>query len=69
MAIKSGHHRLYVIGNGFDLHHGLPCGYADFNVVRVERIMGTTHERYCGRSWLVMLMSLNRHPSDDDVER
>ncbi len=22
--------KLYVIGNGFDLHHGLPCGYADF---------------------------------------
>lgn len=39
------------------------------DVVRVERIMGTTHERYCGRSWLVMLMSLNRHRSDDDVER
>lgn len=22
---------LYIIGNGFDLHHGLPTGYADFN--------------------------------------
>ena len=22
--------RLYIIGNGFDRHHGLPCGYADF---------------------------------------
>ena len=21
--------KLYVIGNGFDLHHGMPCGYAD----------------------------------------
>ena len=30
MAIKSEHRKLYVIGNGFDLHHGLPCGYADF---------------------------------------
>ena len=23
-------HKLYVIGNGFDMHHGLPCGYAHF---------------------------------------
>lgn len=23
-------YKLYVIGNGFDMHHGLPCGYADF---------------------------------------
>ena len=30
MAIKSEHRKLYVIGNGFDKHHGLPCGYADF---------------------------------------
>jgi hypothetical protein len=22
--------KLYVIGNGFDLHHGMPCGYVDF---------------------------------------
>lgn len=22
--------KLYVIGNGFDKHHGLPCGYSDF---------------------------------------
>ena len=39
------------------------------DVVRVERIMGTTHERYYGKNWLAMLMSLNRHQSDDDVER
>lgn len=37
-------------------------------VVRVEKIMGTTHERYYGKNWLVMLMSLNRHRSDVDVE-
>lgn len=23
-------HRLYVIGNGFDLHHGIPSNYSDF---------------------------------------
>lgn len=22
--------KLYIIGNGFDLHHGIKCGYADF---------------------------------------
>lgn len=21
---------LYITGNGFDLHHGIPCKYADF---------------------------------------
>lgn len=30
MSIVSSPRKLYVIGNGFDLHHGLPCGYADF---------------------------------------
>ena len=30
MNIGSSPRKLYVIGNGFDLHHGLPCGYADF---------------------------------------
>jgi hypothetical protein len=28
MAVR----KLYVIGNGFDKHHGLPCGHADFRV-------------------------------------
>ncbi|MBR6755416.1 MAG: hypothetical protein IKM15_00470, partial [Peptococcaceae bacterium] len=22
--------KLYIIGNGFDLHHGLPTSYADY---------------------------------------
>lgn len=39
------------------------------DVVRVEKIMGTTHESYYGKNWLAMLMSLNRHRSDVDVER
>ena len=30
MNIKMGPRKLYVIGNGFDKHHRLPCGYADF---------------------------------------
>ena len=30
MSIVSRPRKLYVIGNGFDKHHGLPCGYADF---------------------------------------
>ena len=30
MGIVSRPRKLYVIGNGFDMHHGLPCGYADF---------------------------------------
>ena len=47
-------HKLYVIGNGFDLHHGLPCSYSDFevwlqenrpNVYRnMNRIYGECHE-------------------------
>ena len=32
MSIVSSPSKLYVIGNGFDKHHGLPCGYADFRV-------------------------------------
>ena len=32
MSIVSSTRKLYVIGNGFDKHHGLPCGYADFRV-------------------------------------
>lgn len=39
------------------------------DVVRVEKIMGTTHESYYGKNWLMLLMSLNRHRSDVDVER
>lgn len=30
MSIVSSPRKLYVIGNGFDKHHGQPCGYADF---------------------------------------
>lgn len=30
MSIVSSPRKLYVIGNGFEKHHGLPCGYADF---------------------------------------
>ena len=30
--------KLYVIGNGFDKHHGMPCGYGDFkNWLMVEQ--------------------------------
>ena len=30
MNLFSAHRKLYLIDNGFDLHHGLPCGYVDF---------------------------------------
>lgn len=30
MSVVSSPRKLYVIGNGFDKHHGQPCGYADF---------------------------------------
>ena len=36
--------KLYVIGNGFDLHHGMPCGYADF----IAWLQGNRHEVYNG---------------------
>lgn len=39
------------------------------DVVLVENILGSTHESYVGKSWLVMLMSLNRNRGDVDVER
>lgn len=29
--------RLYVIGNGFDLHHGIPSSYAQFGEFLEER--------------------------------
>ena len=28
---KRAHRKLYIIGNGFDIHHGLKTGYADFH--------------------------------------
>ena len=34
--------KLYVIGNGFDLHHGMPCGYVDF----IAWLQGNRHEVY-----------------------
>lgn len=37
------------------------------DVVRVENIVGTTHESYYGKNWLAMLMSLKRHRSDYDI--
>ena len=78
MAIKSGHHRLYVIGNGFDLHHGLPCGYADFNVwLQVNKpevyhmlnhIYGECkNEMWCHFEKSLVSFSLDDYP--DDVTR
>ena len=36
--------KLYVIGNGFDLHHGMPCGYVDF----IAWLQENRHEVYNG---------------------
>ena len=44
MNIGSSQRKLYVIGNGFDLHHGLPCGYADF----MAWLQGKRPEVYSG---------------------
>ena len=37
--------------------------------VRVSYIKGTTHPSYYGNNWLVMMMSLERHKDDFDVEK
>ncbi len=37
------HDKLYVIGNGFDLHHGMPTQFSDFRTfARKLRQMCTT---------------------------
>ena len=36
--------------------------------VRVDDIKGTTHPSYYGESWLVMMMNLERHKEDTDVD-
>ena len=36
--------------------------------VRVADIKGSTHPSYCGLNWLGMIMSLERHKEDYDVE-
>ena len=71
-------HKLYVIGNGFDLHHGLPCSYSDFEVWLQEnrpdvyrnmnRIYGECHDGM----WSVFEHSLAGFNLDDypvDVTR
>lgn len=37
--------------------------------VRVADIQGTPHRSYYGNNWLVMMMSLERHKDDYDVEK
>ena len=37
--------------------------------VRVKDIKSTTHPSYYGENWLVMMMSLERHKNDYDVEK
>ena len=39
--------RLYIIGNGFDIAHGIPCKYSDFR-------------RYCEEKMPKMYEKLNR---------
>ena len=71
-------HKLYVIGNDFDLHHGLPCSYSDFEVWLQEnrpdvyrnmnRIYGECHDGM----WSVFEHSLVGFNLDDypvDVTR
>lgn len=37
--------------------------------VRIADIKGTTHPSYYGNNWLVMMMSLERHKNDIDMEK
>ena len=46
----------YVKGRSYEAH------------IRVEDIKGTTHPSYYGNNWLVMMMSLERHKTDTDIE-
>lgn len=78
MNICTSHRKLYVIGNGFDLHHGLPCGYADFMAwLQVDRpkVYSTLNRIYgdCdGNNWSDFeenLASFNLDDYPDDVTR
>ena len=78
MNIGSSPRKLYVIGNGFDLHHGLPCGYADFMAwLQVDRpkVYSTLNRIYgdCdGNNWSDFeesLASFNLDDYPDDVTR
>ena len=78
MNIGSSQRKLYVIGNGFDLHHGLPCGYADFMAwLQVDRpkVYSTLNRIYgdCdGNNWSDFeesLASFNLDDYPDDVTR
>ena len=44
MPAPSSPRRLYVIGNGFDLHHGLRTGFGDFRYHLSEEIGGECEE-------------------------
>lgn len=45
--------RLYIIGNGFDIAHGIPCRYSDFR-------------RYCKEEMPEMYEKLNRYYDGGD---
>ncbi len=78
MAIKPEHHKLYLIGNGFDLHHGMPCGYTDFKLWlqknrpevyhMLDRIYGEFDcEMWCDFEKSLVSFNLDDYP--DDVTR
>ena len=78
MNIGSSPRKLYVIGNGFDLHHGLPCGYADFmawlqgNRTKVYSTLNRIYGDCDGNNWSDFedsLASFNLDDYPDDVTR
>ena len=78
MNIGSSPRKLYVIGNGFDLHHGLPCGYADFmawlqgNRTKVYSTLNRIYGDCDGNNWSDFedsLASFNLDDYSDDVTR
>ena len=78
MNIGSSPRKLYVIGNGFDLHHGLPCGYADFmawlqgNRPKVYSTLNRIYGDCDGNNWSDFedsLASFNLDDYSDDVTR
>lgn len=36
--------KLYIIGNGFDLHHGLPTSYGDYKRFLSKKYAGTVQD-------------------------
>lgn len=65
----TSNNRLYIIGNGFDLHHGLPTRFEDFRdfIRRQDFDSATACEQYLGElrgDWANLEASLEKMDSD-----